>query len=228
VAELSQAAQVGLLRALEEGTIRRVGGEKTIAVDVRFIAATNRDLQDEVEAESFREDLFWRLNVVSIHLPPLRERSGDVAALADHFITRHSDRMGVQPRHLDAEALSYLIAYDWPGNVRELENAVESGLVLATGPVIAVSDLPARVRYSSAGDAAHQSDSTVEPRHTLAEAVERTRIAVEQRMITGALKEADGNRTHAAERLGISRKTLFNKMKELGIEPISTIDRRRS
>jgi DNA-binding NtrC family response regulator len=218
VAELSQAAQVGLLRALEDGAIHRVGGEKAIPVDVRFIAATNRDLQAEVEVGNFREDLFWRLNVVSIHLPALRERSGDIAALADHFIARHSDRMGVQSKNLDAEALAYLIAYDWPGNVRELENAVESSLALATGATIAPADLPTRVCHSSVGEAVHRSDSTEERRHTLAEAVERTRIAVEERMILDALKEADGNRTHAAEYLGISRKTLFNKIKELGIE----------
>jgi DNA-binding NtrC family response regulator len=212
VAELSPAAQVGLLRALEEGEIRRVGGERAIPVDVRFIAATNRDLQAEVEAANFREDLFWRLNVLAVRLPPLRERPEDIAPLVDHFAGVHADRLGLAPKPLDPEALSLLIAYEWPGNVRELENALESSLALAAGPSVMAADLPARLRGPGASGAGGASQAT------LTEAVERARIAVEERMILDALREAGGNRTRAAERLGISRKTLFNKMKELGIE----------
>jgi DNA-binding NtrC family response regulator len=217
IGELSPAAQAGLLRALEEGEIRRVGGERAIPVDVRFIAATNRDLQAEVEAENFREDLFWRLNVLAIHLPPLRERPEDIAPLVDHFVAAHAERLGLAPKPLDPAALSLLIAYEWPGNVRELENALESSLALATGPSVTAADLPARLRGAGAGGAAHGSGADVPSQATLADAVERARAAVEERMILDALREADGNRTRAAERLGISRKTLFNKMRERGL-----------
>jgi DNA-binding NtrC family response regulator len=215
VGELSPAAQVGLLRALEEGEIRRVGGERTIPVDGRFIAATNRDLQAEVEAANFREDLFWRLNVLAVHIPPLRERPEDIAPLVDHLVGTHADRLGLAPKPLDPEALSLLIAYEWPGNVRELENALESSLAslaLAAGPSVMAADLPARLRGPSASGAGGASQAT------LTEAVERARVAVEERMILDALREGGGNRTRAAERLGISRKTLFNKMRELRIE----------
>ncbi|MGD2153225.1 MAG: sigma-54 dependent transcriptional regulator [Gemmatimonadales bacterium] len=217
VAELSAAAQAGLLRALEEGEIRRVGGERAIPVDVRFIAATNRDLKAEVEAGTFREDLFWRLNVVAVHLPALRERPEDIAPLADHFLRKHAGRLGLAPLPLDPDALSLLIAYDWPGNVRELENALESSLALAAGPSVTATDLPARLRGPGAAETAHPSAAGGAPQTTLSEAVERARVAVEERMILDALRETGGNRTRAAERLGISRKTLFNKMRELGL-----------
>jgi DNA-binding NtrC family response regulator len=185
-------------------------------VDVRFIAATNRDLQAEVEAGNFREDLFWRLNVLTVHLPPLRERPEDIAPLVDHFLAAHAGRLGLAPKPLGPEALSLLIAYEWPGNVRELENALESSLALATGPSVTAADLPARLR-GPARETAHGPGAGAASQATLAEAVERARIAVEERMILDALREADGNRTRAAERLGISRKTLFNKMKERGL-----------
>jgi DNA-binding NtrC family response regulator len=216
VGELSPAAQAGLLRALEEGEIRRVGGERVIAVDARFIAATNRDLQAEVEAGRFREDLFWRLNVVVVHLPPLRERPEDIAPLVDHFVAAQAGRLGLPPKPVAPDALSLLIAYEWPGNVRELENALESSLALATGPSITTADLPARLR-GPATAASGGPDTDPASQTTLADAVERARVAVEERMILDALREAAGNRTRAAERLGISRKTLFNKMRELGI-----------
>jgi len=211
VGELSAAAQVGLLRALEEGEIRRVGGERAIKVEVRFIAATNRDLQAEVKAGNFREDLFWRLNVLAVHLPPLRDRAEDIAPLADHFVATYARKLGLAPLTIEPTALSLLIAYDWPGNVRELENAVESAIALAAGPSITAADLPPRIRQSTGSDRPQTFG-------TLSEAVERARAAVEERMILDALRDADGNRTRAAERLGISRKTLFNKMKDLGLD----------
>ncbi|HEX2188889.1 MAG TPA: sigma-54 dependent transcriptional regulator, partial [Longimicrobiaceae bacterium] len=134
VGELSPAAQAGLLRVLQEGEITRVGGERTLPVDVRVVTATHRDLRAEVDAGRFREDLYWRLNVVSLHLPPLRERPEDIPLLAEHFVAKHAARLGVAPLPVDADALALLVAHDWPGNVRELENAVERALVLAPGP----------------------------------------------------------------------------------------------
>jgi DNA-binding NtrC family response regulator len=210
VGELSAAAQVGMLRALEEGQIRRVGGERAIPVNVRFIAATNRDLQAEIDAGRFREDLYWRLNVVAVQLPALRERPEDIPPLADHFVAKHASRLELEPRLLHPEALALLVAYDWPGNVRELENALESALALARGPAIVGADLPARLN--------HASQDALDYGPTLAEAADRARAAVEERMIVEALREADGNRTQAAQRLGVSRKTLFNKMRELSID----------
>lgn len=221
IGELSPAAQAGLLRALQEGEIRRVGGERTIRVDVRVIAATHRDLQAEVEAGRFREDLFWRLNVVALHLPPLRERPEDVPLLAEHFVGKHAVRLGVAPRPIAPDALSLLVAYPWPGNVRELENAMERALILSAGPVVAARDLPPRINPScpiaasppgTPGEGAASAPS-------LGEAVARARAALEERLIRDALHETGGNRTRAAERLGVSRKTLFNKIQELGIGP---------
>jgi DNA-binding NtrC family response regulator len=218
IGELSQAAQAGLLRALEEGEIRRVGSERTIKVNVRIIAATNRDLQKEIDGGGFREDLYWRLNVVSIHLPALRERPEDIPPLVDHFVAKHAEKLGIEARPIAQTALSLLVGYHWPGNVRELENAVQSALTLATGTAITGADLPARLRSADPSQT-QSTDAAADGRLTLAEAADRARAAVEERMIVGALREAEGSRTRAAELLGVSRKTLFNKMKELGIEP---------
>jgi DNA-binding NtrC family response regulator len=220
VGELSPAAQAGLLRALQEGEIRRIGSEQPLHVDVRVIAATNRDLHQEVEAGRFRKDLYWRLNVVGIHLPPLRERPEDIPLLIDHLLARHARRMGVQPPALSPGALSLMIGYSWPGNVRELDNALEHALAMTAGTTIGSAELPARVgtpagRLAGGRDGPPAADS---PATTLPEAVARAQIAVEARLIRQALNDTGGNRTLAAELLGVSRKTLFNKMVQLRID----------
>ncbi|MFP4624941.1 MAG: sigma-54-dependent transcriptional regulator [Gemmatimonadota bacterium] len=222
VGELSPAAQTGLLRTLQDGEVRRVGSERPIDVDVRVVAATNRDLQEEVDAGRFREDLYWRLNVVALRLPPLRERPEDVPLLADHLIARHARRLGVPALPIAPHALSLLVGYAWPGNVRELENALEHALALTSGTAIGIAELPPRIagaRRPAAGD-----DATVGTadaggtRPTLPEAVARAQVALEARLIREALRDTGGNRTLAAELLGVSRKTLFNKMSQLEIE----------
>jgi two-component system, NtrC family, response regulator AtoC len=212
VGELSAAAQAGLLRALQEGEVRRVGSEQPLLVDVRAVAATNRELNDDVEAGRFRKDLYWRLNVVGIRLPPLRERPEDVPLLVDHFIEKHALRMDVPPLPVCTEALSLLVGYSWPGNVRELENALEHALAMATGPVIGPAELPLRVTGEG-------PDAGLAKSGTLQETVARAQCVLEARLIRQALRDTGGNRTLTAELLGVSRKTLFNKMSQLGIEP---------
>jgi DNA-binding NtrC family response regulator len=268
VGELSPAAQAGLLRALQDGEVRRVGSEQPLRVDVRVVAATNRELHQDVETGRFREDLYWRLNVVGIRVPPLRERTEDVPALVDHFVAKHAQRMGATPLPVDAEALALLMTYGWPGNVRELENALEHALAMAAGSTIGVAELPPRiagthVSYGSRAGAAHDAsagaygvgvggdgggrgadggaagadggadggatgadggaagavahDGRRRAQPTLQDAVARTQRVLEERLIRQALADTGGNRTLAAELLGISRKTLFNKMLQLGI-----------
>jgi DNA-binding NtrC family response regulator len=221
VGELPPAAQAGLLRVLQEGEIRRIGSEQALHVDVRVIAATNRDLHEEVENGRFRKDLYWRLNVVGIHLPPLRERPEDIPLLIDHLLARHARRMGVQPLPLSADALSLMVGYSWPGNVRELDNALEHALAMTVGTTIGSAELPVRVGGPPAGrraDGRDGSSAIDPPATTLPEAVARAQIAVEARLIRQALNDTGGNRTLAAELLGVSRKTLFNKMVQLRIE----------
>jgi two-component system, NtrC family, response regulator AtoC len=231
VGELSPAAQAGLLRVLQEGEVRRVGSEQPLRVDVRVVAATNRELHQDVETGRFREDLYWRLNVVGIRVPPLRERMEDVPALVDHFVAKHAQRMNIPPLPVDAEALALLMTYAWPGNVRELENALEHALAMAAGSTIGVAELPPRIaggrgghgqghgvaaaRGEGAGGSANDERGRAQP--TLPDAVARTQRVLEERLIRQALADTGGNRTLAAELLGISRKTLFNKMVQLGI-----------
>ena len=206
IGEVDSTVQVKLLRALEERRFERVGGQETLEVDSRLITATNRDLKQMVAAGAFREDLYYRLNVVTIQLPALRERAGDVPLLLNHYLEilcRENDRVidGFSP-----EALDLLRAYDWPGNVRELRNLVEQVVVLSRGRRIGVRDLPAHVRTSD--DAADVSAPAI----TLEE--------VEKRAILQALKATGGNRTRAAEQLGVSRRTLHRKIAEYGFAEV--------
>jgi two-component system, NtrC family, response regulator HydG len=212
IGELQPAAQASLLRALEAGEIRRVGAEAVIHVNVRVIAATNRDLAAGVAAGAFREDLYWRLNVVSLHLPPLRDRTEEVPALVDHFVVQHAARMGLPRKPVTGEALALLLTYGWPGNVRELRNVIESALVLA-GEEITARDLPPRIAGTGPGRPPPDAAGT------LMQASEKARGAVEARMIREALTRFGGNRSMAAASLGISRKTLFNKLRDLDADP---------
>jgi two-component system response regulator AtoC len=206
VGEIEPAMQVKILRVLEERAFERVGGSKTLQVDVRLIAATNRDLKKLVSEGKFRDDLFYRLSVVAVNLPPLRERREDIPLLVRTFLDEFSRENNKTVRELTPEALNVLMAYDWPGNVRELRNAVEQMVVLARADRLTVRDVPAAIR----GGADLTKISVVRTGMTVEEA--------ERQLIIQALKETGGNRTRAAKKIGISRRTLHRKLKQYGLE----------
>ncbi|HEV8305566.1 MAG TPA: sigma-54 dependent transcriptional regulator [Gemmatimonadales bacterium] len=208
IGELPLGLQAKLLRVLQEAEIRRVGDQKTRGVDVRVLAATARDLAAEAGAGRFREDLFYRLNVVAIHLPPLRERRDDIAPLARHFLARLAQRFG-RPLALSDAAIAWLEGQEWRGNVRELENAIERAVVLTDKQVLEPTDfrhehLPSPISHGEKG----------EGRRTLREVTE----AAERDAIATALQASGGNRREAAKRLGVSLRTLFYKMSRYGLE----------
>jgi two-component system response regulator AtoC len=208
IGELPLALQPKLLRALQEGEIRRVGDARTRQVDVRVVAATARDLEGEVRAGRFREDLFYRLNVVTIRLPALRERPEDIAPLARQFVAQLGHRFG-RGLTLTSEALAWLERQPWPGNVRQLENAIERAAVLSDDGTLQTADFQGDRAGAASPLGGHAAGSG-----TLREAVD----AAEREAIRGALTTAGGNRRAAAERLGISLRTLFYKMSRLGVE----------
>jgi nitrogen regulation protein NR(I) len=223
IGEIPIEMQVKLLRVLQESEFERVGGIKTIKVDVRLVTATNRDLLAEVGAGAFREDLFYRLNVVPIHIPPLRERREDIPLLADHFIAKFNDRLKKEIAAITPEAIERLVAYQWPGNIRELENLMERTVLFCEGPEIRVSDLPPEVAGAappqSASAPSHApGEETLRPApESLKEAVRAETERVERELIQRALDATGGNVTQAARKLKISRKSLQTKMKELGL-----------
>jgi DNA-binding NtrC family response regulator len=211
IAEIPPEMQVKLLRVLQEGEFERVGGLKTIRVDVRLVTATNRDLHEGIADGSFREDLFYRLNVVPIRLPPLRERQSDIPLLVEHFIAKFNTRLKKSVQGIEPAALERLIEYPWPGNIRELENVVERTVLFTEAGVVRVADLPAEVRGKAAPAAAPATPGSL--KETVREATAR----LERDLIQKALRETGGNVTQAAKRLRISRKSLQNKMKEFGL-----------
>jgi two-component system response regulator HydG len=205
IGEMSPATQVKLLRAIQEREVIPVGATKAIPVDVRIIAATNRDLEEEIARGGFRSDLYYRLNVIQLHLPPLRERREDIPILAKHFLARHAD--GGKPLTLSDDALAVLTEYDWPGNVRELENALERAVVIATGHEISAGALPERVREAPP------------PRLGALEAPPNpTMEVVERAYIRWVLEAEGGNKTRAAEVLGIDPSTLYRKLNRYGLD----------
>jgi two-component system, NtrC family, response regulator AtoC len=225
IGEIPVEMQVKLLRVLQESEFERVGGIKTIKVDVRLVAATNRDLLAEVAAGAFREDLFYRLNVVPVHIPPLRERREDIPLLAEHFIAKFNDRLKKQITSITPDAIDRLVAYHWPGNIRELENLMERTMLFCEGPEIRVSDLPVEVVGAapvasgpgSLAPAAGGDEAGRAAPDSLKEAVRVETERVERELIQRALDATGGNVTQAARKLKISRKSLQTKMKELGL-----------
>jgi two-component system response regulator AtoC len=205
IGEISPKMQVQLLRVLQEGEIRRVGAAETIKVDVRVVAATNRDLKAEVAAGRFREDLFFRLQVVTVHVPPLRERRGDIPLLIKHFVVRHADRLGRPTSRVAPEVFEMLAAYEFPGNVRELAHLIERAMLLAREGVITASDLPPEVTksWTTQGAGAGSMGSLADDWPSLS--------VLERRYIDRVLSRTGGNKTRAAEVLGIDRRTL-NRM----------------
>ncbi len=213
IGEISLATQVKLLRVLENRTFERVGGKESIAVRARLVAATNRNLEEMVAAGTFREDLFYRLNVVTIDLPPLRERKEDIPALLDFFLKKSNMDNGKSVVGFSPEARELLTAYDWPGNVRELRNCVERMTVFAQRNVLTLGDVPHVIRQ---GIGKQLEDA--ENNHVPVQVSQDFNMKDNERnLIVQALSECGGNRTHAAEKLSISRRTLQRKMREYGI-----------
>jgi len=210
IGDMSLKTQAKVLRALEERAFERVGGKDTIRVDVRVIAASNRDLEGLIRAGRFRDDLYYRLNVIPIEVPPLRERRDDVPALVDHFVALFCAENGKRPKTLSGEALAYFLAYDWPGNVRELRNMLERLVIMAPGDVIDADDLPAPLRPKDTLPAG------AEPRER---PLREARDNFERAYILAELRANDWNMTRTAERLGIERSHLYRKIKAYGIAP---------
>jgi DNA-binding NtrC family response regulator len=206
IGEMSAATQVKLLRAIQEREVIPVGATQAVPVDVRIVAATNRDLEEEITRGAFRSDLYYRLNVIQLHLPPLRERREDIALLANHFLAGNAKESGGQPLRLSEEALALLVKYDWPGNVRELENALERARVVASGDRITPDSLPDRVRESPPPKLGSQ-ELTGNP----------TMEVVERAYILWVLQSEGGNKSRAAEVLGIDPSTLYRKLNRYGI-----------
>jgi two-component system, NtrC family, nitrogen regulation response regulator NtrX len=208
IGDMSLKTQAKVLRALEEQVVERVGGREPIKVDVRVIAASNRDLPAVIAQGGFREDLFYRLNVIPIEVPPLRHRRDDVPALIEHFIAVFSAENGKRLKTMSPEALAYFLAYDWPGNVRELRNMVERLVIMTMGDVIGPDDLPAPLRPKGAAGGSEGQRS-----------LKDARDGFERAYILAELRANDWNMTRTADRLGIERSHLYRKIKQYGITP---------
>jgi len=204
VSEMSLSMQVKLLRVLQERELTRVGGEEVIKVDVRLIAATNKNLIEEVDRGRFREDLYYRLNVVTLHVPPLRERKEDIPLIAQHYLRLFSDKNHKNIKGFTPQAMDKLLHHNWPGNVRELINTIERGVVLARGEYIDADELTIIVREGTKKE--EETTSTLTPL-----------AALEREAIAKILKAVGGNKSEAARKLGITRKTLHKKIKEYGL-----------
>jgi sigma-54 specific flagellar transcriptional regulator A len=234
VAELSPGAQAKLLRVLQERTVQRVGGTQDVAVDFRLLTATHTDLSERVRQGRFREDLYYRIVVFELDLPPLRERDGDLGLLVEHFLEKHGPRLINALPFVSAEAMAVLTRYRWPGNVRELENVVQRAVVSCDRQTIKVTDLPARLTQPSPAEgppisapapsarAAVQAPPPVPvpapPPVSSPSLAAVTLEAAERLSIVRALEACNGNRSLSAQRLGIGRTTLYRKLKEYGLE----------
>jgi hypothetical protein len=212
IGEIDAATQIKLLRVLSERSLERVGSNTPVKVDVRVIAATNRNLREMVDAGTFREDLYFRLNVVKIEMPPLRSRREDIVLLANSFLAEFAKENQRPLKPLTDEALKLLLAYPWPGNVRELRTAIEHGVVMSNDSQIDARHLPNFIQETPA-----LAERSSIPKNSLDDPKELNLHVLEAKAIRGALAFSDGNRTHAADLLGLSRRTLQRKLKELGI-----------
>jgi DNA-binding NtrC family response regulator len=226
VGDITSLTQTKLLRVLQEQQFERVGGNETIRTDVRLIAATNHDLEELVRSGRFRGDLYYRLGVFTIHLPPLRERGEDTRLLIDHFVKRFSHELGKEVQSVAAEAVGVLCRYSWPGNVRELQSVLKQALLHATGPVLLVDFLPASVRREEVNtDASASAAALPDWDRFLAERLQAGSTELyaealglmERRLLTAVLRHTGGNQVHAARILGITRGSLRNKIRMLGI-----------
>ncbi len=210
IAELPQNLQVKLLRVLQEEEIRPVGSSQPLSVDVRIIAATLHDLEQLVDQGDFRQDLFYRLHVIGIDIPPLRQRRSDIPLLVDHFLARQNQRLNTAVKGVTDAALDLLMAYHWPGNIRELHNCIERGVVICEGERIGVDDLPPTIADADPTyDTLFDSDEL---------SIKKMSARLEKHLITRALEETDGNRTHASKLLEISHRALLYKIKDYDID----------
>jgi len=207
IGEMSPSAQSRLLRAIQEKEIQRVGSTESIRIDVRLVCATNRDLETDVSVGKFREDLYYRVNVFTIFLPPLRERGADILLLADHFVRKYTNIHGKPIERLSTPTIDMLASYHWPGNVRELENVLERAVIVATGNVIEGHDLPPSLQIKDAEEATHRRGT-----------FESLVAAYEKELITDALKDSRGNQTEAARLLGTTKRVVQYKVKRYGID----------
>ena len=226
IGEIPIEMQVKLLRALQESEFERVGGIKTIHVDVRLVAATNRDLKKLIANGSFREDLYYRLNVVPIRLPALRERTGDIPILVEHFLQKFNERLRKKVEGAETEAMEILVAYPWPGNIRELENVIERAVLFCDTQKLGAGDLPPEIRgiQAMANVPLPEADlsAALASEGGLKEHVKVAMSRLERELVSRALQQTGGNVTHAARLLKISRKGLQLKMKELGLREGAT------
>jgi DNA-binding NtrC family response regulator len=221
IGEMSLPLQVKLLRVLQEREFERVGGNRTIHVDVRIVAATNQDLETLVEEKRFRKDLFYRLNVIPIVIPPLRERRSDIPLLIDHFLARFNQTKHSEVSDLAPDALRLLTEYDWPGNIRELENMIERLVVLKKHGVLSIEDLPEKIcRRSSGAELKEQFIRFSEDGINLSREVEQ----YEKHLIMEALRKANGVTSRAAQLLQLNRTTLVEKLKRRGVDPRSHLE----
>ena len=212
VGDIELALQGKLLKAVEDRTIRRVGGTRDRKIDVRILAATNRDLERESQRERFRRDLYFRLAVILLRLPPLRERGNDVLALADHFLQQFRIKYGKPVERIDPRATDLLLAYPWPGNVRELSHVIERAVLWSRGPTLEIEHLGLEVP-SDQPNGTDDPPALPAPRPAGMDLEQWERSLIEQ-----ALREAEGNQTRAAHRLGISRDTLRYRLKKYGLQ----------
>jgi two-component system NtrC family response regulator len=210
VGDIPPSIQVKLLRAIQFGQFERLGGNNTIPVDVRIIAATHRDLEQMIKSSEFREDLYYRLNVISINIPPLHRRKTDIPVLADHFINKYARENSKDLKGITREALDQLMKYDFPGNVRELENMIEHAVVLCRSEYITVQDLPSHLHSQAA-------KAILDPYH-LEQGYEIKLHAFEKEMITEALKQSEGNQSAAARLLGMTERHLRSRLEKLGMK----------
>ncbi|MFZ5801665.1 MAG: sigma-54-dependent transcriptional regulator [Candidatus Omnitrophota bacterium] len=203
IGEISPETQVKLLRVLQDGSFERVGGTKTLKADVRLVCATNKVLSEEMRAGRFREDLYYRINVINLTVPPLRDRRQDIPKLVEYFVKHFALANGKKIQSIDPHAMKMLVAYEWPGNVREVKNIVERMVVLTSGPVLSADYIPDDIRSGICGERGKdpgRSSSTLD--------------SMERDMILKVLKEEAGNKSYAAKKLGISRRTLYRKLRD--------------
>ena len=208
--DISHSMQIKLLRVLQEREFERLGGTQTIKADVRVVCATNRNLEKMMREGQFREDLYYRINVFPVHVPPLRERSEDIPLLANHFIQKFNKKNGATIQRLSSSALEVLLSYSWPGNVRELENCIERACILAHNGIIYAFDLPSIFRNNSGAESEHSSPP---------QSLDRTLDGVEREMIIDALKATNGNVSQAAKRLGITERVMGIRIRKHSIDP---------
>ena len=217
IADMSLATQAKVLRVLQGQEFQRVGGTRTIKVDVRVIAASNKNLEDEIKKGAFREDLYYRLNVIPLDVPPLRERSDDIPRLVHHFLQEFSSEYGQKPKTIDDDALALFVRYAWPGNVRELRNIIERLLIMAPGPVIKLSDIPPPLSMDQAGQKGREGRVGVTMQNDFA-TLKEARAEFEREFITQKLRENNGNVSKTADAINVERSNLHRKIKALGIE----------